>query len=41
VTVTFDAGGFSLGESRSGHLCVGSNDEAEPVVAVPVTLTAA
>ena len=39
VTVTFDAAGLTAPETRSGVLCLTSNDQARPTVAIPVDLS--
>jgi hypothetical protein len=39
VTVTFDSTGLTIGNTYTGTLCVNSNDAANPIVTVPLTLT--
>ncbi|HET7711329.1 MAG TPA: M36 family metallopeptidase [Thermoanaerobaculia bacterium] len=38
VTVTFDSAGLPTPATRSGRLCISSNDPVRPVVEIPVTL---
>jgi hypothetical protein len=39
VTVTFDSTGLTIGNTYTGTLCIESNDAANPLVTVPLTLT--
>jgi uncharacterized membrane protein len=39
VTVTFDSTGLTAGNTYTGTLCIESNDAANPVVTVPLTMT--
>jgi hypothetical protein len=39
VIVTFDSTGLTIGNTYTGTLCVNSNDAANPIVTVPLTLT--
>lgn len=39
VTVTFDAAGLAVGSELEGVLCVSSNDDEQPVVSIPLSLS--
>lgn len=39
VTVTTDATGLEIGSTHSATLCLSTNDPAQPIVLVPVTMT--